>query len=98
MKIWNVETGQCLRRLEGHSEPVSAVALSADRRRALSGSSDKTLKLWDLETGQCLRNLSTESPVVSLALTPDAMCALSGHQDGTITRWRLVWSLEFPKP
>jgi WD40 repeat protein len=33
---------------------VSAVAVTPDGRRAVSGSHDHTLKVWDLETGQAL--------------------------------------------
>jgi WD40 repeat protein len=32
-----------------HLEAVWAMALSADGKRALSGSSDKTLTVWDIE-------------------------------------------------
>ena len=41
-----------LRTLEGHSNGVRSLALTADGKRAVSASHDKTLKLWDLETGQ----------------------------------------------
>ena len=57
VRLWDVETGHCLRVLEGHTSNVYGVAWSADRRRALSGSGDKTVRLWDVETGRCLRVL-----------------------------------------
>lgn len=37
------------------------LALSADGRRAISGSKDHTLRLWDLETGQCLHTLACDT-------------------------------------
>jgi WD40 repeat protein len=40
--VWNIETGQGLCTLEGHTGPVYAVALTADGR-AVSASDDKTL-------------------------------------------------------
>jgi WD40 repeat protein len=46
--LWEVESGHCLRTLEGHTDTVNSVCLSTDGRNALSGSSDKTLKLWEL--------------------------------------------------
>ena len=42
--------GRELRTLEGHAGCVNGVALSADGRRAVSASCDKTLKVWDVET------------------------------------------------
>ena len=57
VRLWDVETGRCLRVLEGHTGIVRSVAWSADQRRALSGSDDKTVRLWDVETGRCLRVL-----------------------------------------
>jgi WD40 repeat protein len=44
-------TGRELRTLQGHSDQVRGVAVSADGRRAVSASLDKTLKVWDLELG-----------------------------------------------
>ena len=39
------------------------MALSADGRRAVSASGDKTLKVWDVETGRELRTLEGHTSV-----------------------------------
>ena len=44
-----------LRTMEGHTRRITSVALSPDRRRAVTGSADATLMLWDLTTGTPLR-------------------------------------------
>src|SRR5664280_1570758 len=49
LRLWNLETGACTRELEGHTSAVTDVAWSSDGRRALSGSSDNTVRLWDVE-------------------------------------------------
>jgi WD40 repeat protein len=41
-----------MRTLKHHSLGVTAVALSSDRCRAVSGSHDRTLKVWDLGSGR----------------------------------------------
>jgi hypothetical protein len=41
----------------GHVGGISSVSLSADGKRALSGSADNTVRLWDVETGRALRVL-----------------------------------------
>ena len=65
--MWDLETGRALRTLEGHSDTVNGVAVTADGRRAVSASSDKTLKVWDLETGRELRTLEGHSGLWSVA-------------------------------
>ena len=57
VRLWDVESGRCLRVLEGHTAAVWSVAWSPDERRALSGADDKTVRLWDVESGRCLRVL-----------------------------------------
>ena len=55
LRVWDVESGQCLRTLEGHTDMVLALSLTPDGRRVVSGSRDRTLRVWDVESAQCLR-------------------------------------------
>jgi WD40 repeat protein len=59
----------------GHE--ASVLDLSADGRRVLSGSIDKTARLWDLENGQCLRLIDGHDRWVGVAQLcgPYAFCA-----------------------
>ena len=66
LRVWDVETGQCLSILEGHTSGVYAVSLTPDGRRAVSGSGDKTLRVWNVESGQCLVMIS--APITSIAI------------------------------
>jgi WD40 repeat protein/serine/threonine protein kinase len=68
-----------LRTFEGHTGSVNSVCLTADRRYALSGGSDKTLKLWEVETGRCLRTFEGHAgPVNAVYVSADGRYALSG--------------------
>src|SRR5208283_4517673 len=70
LKLWEVESGRCLRTFEGHTGRVYSVCLSADGRYALSGSEHKTLKLWEVESGRCLRTFEGHTdPVNSVCLS-----------------------------
>ena len=83
--------GSSLRTFEGHRLSVTAVALSADSSRALSGSYDNTLRLWDLATGKSLRTLEGHTDrVTAVALSADATRALSGSADHTLRLWDLA--------
>ena len=90
VRLWDLETGRCLRVLEGHTSGIRSVAWSADQRRALSGGLDTTVRLWDLETGRCLRVLEGHtSRVKSVAWSGDPRRALSGGVDTTVRLWDL---------
>jgi len=77
--------------LVGHSGGgVNGVAVTPDGKRAVSASSDKTLKVWDVDTGRALRTLEGHSGVVhGVALTPDGMRAVSASYDNTLKVWDL---------
>jgi WD40 repeat protein len=55
---FRLETVCELHTLAGHTDWVSAVAVTPDGRRAVSASKDPTLKVWDLETGCELHTLA----------------------------------------
>jgi hypothetical protein len=69
----------------GHSGPITAVALTADGKRAVSGSDDHTLRVWDLESNHPPRVLEGHSgPVRAVALTTGGKRSVSGSET---TRW-----------
>lgn len=78
VRIWDMETGKQVHKLDGHTRSVWSVALTPDGLRALSGGDDQTMRLWDAETGKELRVIPSESSVRSVAFSPDGRLALSG--------------------
>jgi small GTP-binding protein len=90
VRLWDVETGRCLRVLEGHADQINIVTWSADQRYALSGANDKTVRLWDVETGRCLRVLGGHTGQVwGVAWSADQRRAFSGDDRGGIRVWDL---------
>jgi small GTP-binding protein len=88
VRLWEVETGLCLRILQGHTGQVNSLAWSTDQRRALSGGNDETVRLWDVETGRCLRVLEGHTNIVyGVSWSADQRHALSGSWDRTIRLW-----------
>ena len=49
MKLWDVETGEEIRTLSGHTELIESLAFSHDGKILASGSFDGTVLLWDWE-------------------------------------------------
>lgn len=90
LKLWNLETGQCLRIFAEHTDCIAGLQMTPDERRALSGSFDSTLKLWDLNTGQCLHTFGGHTGRIRcLQVTFDGRRALSGSNDATLKLWDL---------
>ncbi|CAO2657539.1 Nn.00g036650.m01.CDS01 [Neocucurbitaria sp. VM-36] len=64
VRIWDVNTGECLHTLQGHSYFARSVAFSHDSTRLSSGSGDGTVKIWDLSQGRVSqRQGSNELPL-----------------------------------
>ena len=88
LRLWDVATGQEIRRFEGHTNSVADAAFSPDGRFVLSAGCDLTLRLWDVRTGKELRRFlgHTDWPR-SVAFSPDGRTAISGARDRTVRLW-----------
>jgi WD40 repeat protein len=88
VRLWDVQTGQELQRLTGHTAYLYAVAFSPDGRLALTTSADNTARLWDLQTGRELRRfIGHQGPVEWAAFSPDGKTFVTGSDDGTARKW-----------
>lgn len=86
--------GKEIKKLTGHSGPVSGVAISADGTQVISGSADKTVKIWSLESGAVTRQFETPAPINDLCLTLDGKQVITAHEDNLIR----VWNIAAPNP
>lgn len=77
--------------LSSYRSRINAYAFSADGKRAVSGSDDRTVRLWDLETGLCKAVLNGHKDEVwSVAYRHDHKFVLSGSKDKTVRLWDLM--------
>jgi WD40 repeat protein len=93
VKIWDVQTGQPLRTLEGHRGEVYTVAFSpvGHGRWVASAGEDSTVKIWDSLTGTLVRSFRGHTGLVSsLAFSPDGQRLVSGSRDKTVKIWDMT--------
>ncbi len=79
VKLWDLDSGQCVRTLHGHTNWVRSVAFSRDQQTLASGSLDQTIRLWDSQDGQCRRILKGHNHwVLAVQFSPVDVCLPSG--------------------
>lgn len=84
VRVWNVDTGDEVRCLRGHTRAVRA--LQFDEAKLITGSMDCTLRVWDWRTGRCIRTLQGHSEGV-VCLKFDSNVLASGSVDTTVKVW-----------
>lgn len=84
IKIWNIETGECIRTLRGHTSGIRA--LQFDDTKLISGSLDRTLRVWNWRTGECVANYGGHTEGI-IALHFEGNLLVSGSIDRTVKVW-----------
>lgn len=86
VRVWKISNGECLYRLQGHTNKVYSVVLDHERNRCISGSMDHLVKVWDLATGTAIFTLQGHNALVGLLdLSHDWL--VSAAADATLRIW-----------
>lgn len=59
-RVWDLEIGDCVLVMEGHSGPITSMAITDDGSLVVTTSEDGTARAFETERGQCLRVLTGE--------------------------------------
>jgi WD40 repeat protein/DNA-binding SARP family transcriptional activator len=90
VRLWNLNTGQCLQTLQGHYNGVLRLVWSPDGRTLASSSDDATIRLWDSQTGQCQRILQGhQNSVWAIDWSQTQPILASGSADHTLRLWNV---------
>jgi WD40 repeat protein len=89
LRLWDPVSGTAVE-LEGHPGGTGALALLADRRRAVTGGNDGAVRIWDLATGAWTAIAAHQGPVSALAVSSDETTLVTSGRDGAIEIWDLA--------
>ncbi|WP_436497003.1 WD40 repeat domain-containing serine/threonine protein kinase [Actinokineospora sp. HUAS TT18] len=88
-RVWDVETGECLRTLPAQPAAVDAVGVSVDGTRVLSVSREGTVIAWSGVTGEPLSILDGKLGATAAAFSQDGRQALVAGGDSAVRLWDL---------
>lgn len=88
IRLWDIETGDCLRTLEGHQAGVWTAAFDPNGRTLASGGRDHQLKLWEVPSGKSLGSVGEHPDDVNgIAFNPSAQTLASACGDSNVRLW-----------
>ncbi|KIK37516.1 hypothetical protein CY34DRAFT_810271 [Suillus luteus UH-Slu-Lm8-n1] len=97
LRIWDLETGVVLKKMEGHSCEVWALAVSRDGQMIASGDAGGEIIVWHGETGESLAKLikAHSEGIYSVDFSPDGTVLATGSYDGMTKFWcTKTWQMQ----
>ncbi|KAJ3481223.1 hypothetical protein NLI96_g7804 [Meripilus lineatus] len=86
-RIWKVESGKEIIRIQERNGSVRSVQFSPDDKFLVSGSYDRTVKVHNTSTGDCIHILVESFGVRTVAYSLTGDFIISGSRKGTLKIW-----------
>jgi len=88
LRLWDAETGQCLKTLHFAGSWVQSVTFSPDGHCLVIGGNDAVVRIWDIAAERYQQTLKGHRDrILSLKFSADGQTLVSGSQDKTIRVW-----------
>lgn len=89
VRVWDIRERKEILQFDGHKAIVRNVAISADKKLALTCDINRVVKLWELDTGKEIRSFARPGFVQGLAILPDGNRVLFAEGNNLI-----VWDIK----
>ncbi len=90
IRIWNANTGELIRIIEGHINKINCVSFILNDRYIVSAGLDRDIMMWEVETGYHFTRMRGHTDAVTcLKVNRDGTRLFSSSKDTTIRMWSL---------
>ena len=89
VRIWDAETGEPLRKLQGHEAALFSVVYDSQRKRLLSSGADRQLLAWSTDLPYQNSVSLLNKKLSAIAVNNDANRAVIGDKKGVLSLYRM---------
>lgn len=89
VRLWDINSGECVRVMPKHAHGVSKVAVSPDGTMVAAGTLDGVVQLWDVRKAEALTTLRQHRTMISsLTFSRGSQLLASGGADSMLAIWQ----------
>lgn len=90
IQLWDFKNpSAAARKISGHTAAVTGLQFTADGKRLLSSSTDKSVRIWDLADGKQVGRIDAPSALNGLTLSQDGKKLITAGADKIVRIWEL---------
>lgn len=86
-RLWDVQTRECVKKFEGHTGSLNALAMNSHGQYFVTGSDDATVRLWDIKKEKSVILQGHTDPITAVVFSPDGQNIATAARDQNIKIW-----------